>query len=56
MTSINHFLGKVVLADLGRGDDLTLETRSGSRILVNRHEARSIRELTCGPKLHNIPK
>ena len=56
MTSLTHFLGKVVLADLGsyavsgrllscRGDDLTLETRSGSRILVNRHEARSIREL-----------
>ena len=67
MTSLTHFLGKVVLADLGsyavsgrllscRGDDLTLETRSGSRILVNRHETRSIRELTCGPKLHNIPK
>ena len=45
MTAITHFLGKVVLADLGsyavsgrllscRGDDLTLETRSGSRILA----------------------
>ena len=54
--SLDYLLGKVVLADLGsyqisgrllssRGDELTLQTRSGSRILINRQETRSIREL-----------
>jgi hypothetical protein len=54
--SIDFLIGKNVLADLGsyqvsgrllscRQDELTLQTRSGSRILVNRLETRSIREL-----------
>jgi len=54
--SIDFLVGKVILADLGsyqisgkllsaRGDDLTLQTRTGSRILINRLETRSIREL-----------
>jgi hypothetical protein len=56
MNSIDFLIGEVVLADLGsyqvsgkllssRGDDITLQTRSGSRILINRLEARIIREL-----------
>jgi len=56
MSSIDFLIGKVVLADLGhysvsgkllsaRGDDLTLQTRSVSRVLINRFETRSIREL-----------
>jgi hypothetical protein len=54
--SLNFLLGKVVLADLGsyavsgrllscRQDEMTLETRAGTRILINRLETRSIREL-----------
>ncbi|TFH50235.1 MAG: hypothetical protein E4G89_03655 [Methanothrix sp.] len=54
--SIDYLIGKVVLADLGsysvsgrllscRQDELTLQTRSGSRILINRQETRTIREL-----------
>jgi len=50
--------GKVVLADLGayqasgrllscRDDEMTLQTRSGSWIVVNRQETRSIRELVA---------
>lgn len=61
MNSIDFLIGKVVLADLGsyqvsgrllssRGDDITLQTRSGSRILINRLEARSIRELGVGKR------
>jgi hypothetical protein len=53
---LDYLLGKVVLADLGsysvsgkliscRCDELTLQTRRGSRIFVNRLEARSIMEL-----------
>ena len=56
MNSIDFLIGKLVLADLGsyqvsgkllssRGDDITLQTRSGSRIVVNRQETRTIREL-----------
>lgn len=56
MNGIDFLIGKLVLADMGqykisgkllsaRGDDLTLQTRSGSRILINRFETRSIREL-----------
>ena len=54
--SINHFIGKIVLADLGsyavsgrllscRQDEMTLETRAGTRILINRLETRSVREM-----------
>ena len=61
MNSIDYLIGKVVLADLGyyqvsgrllssRGDDITLQTRSGSRILINRLETRSIRELGVGKR------
>jgi frataxin-like iron-binding protein CyaY len=57
MNQIDYLIGKIVLADLdsyavsgklisARGDDLTLQTRSGSRILINRHETRAIRELS----------
>lgn len=56
MNSLDYLIGKIVLADLGsyqvsgkllssRGDDITLQTRSGSRIVVNRQETRTIREL-----------
>jgi hypothetical protein len=56
MNAIDFLIGKIVLADLGsyqvsgrllssRGDDITLQTRSGSRIVVNRQETRTIREL-----------
>lgn len=56
MNSIDYLIGKVVLADLGsyqvsgrllscRQDELTLQTRSGSRIVVNCQETRTIREL-----------
>lgn len=56
MNGIDYLIGKNVLADLGayqvsgkllsyRQDELTLQTRSGSRILINRLETRSIREL-----------
>jgi len=58
MSSLDHFLGKLVLADLGsyqisgrllscRQDELPLQTRSGSRILVNRQETRIIREIAA---------
>jgi len=61
MNSIDFLIGKVVLADLGsyqvsgrllssRGDEMTLQTRSGSRILINRLETRSIRELGVGKR------
>ena len=54
--SIDFLIGRIVLADLGsyqisgrllscRQDELTLQTRSGSRIVVNRLETRTIREL-----------
>ena len=54
--AIDYLIGKLILADLGgyqvsgrlfscRQDELTLQTRGGSRILVNRLETRSIREL-----------
>jgi len=54
--SIDFLVGKIILADLGsnqisvrllscRQDELTLQTRAGSRILVNRQETKSIREL-----------
>ena len=56
MTGLDFLIGKVVLADLGsyqvsgkllssRDGELTLQTRAGTRILVNRQEARTIREL-----------
>lgn len=56
MNSIDFLIGKLVLADLGayqisgrllscRQDELTLQTRSGARVMVNKMEARSIREL-----------
>ena len=59
MNSIDYLIGKQILADLGsyqvsgrllssRQDELTLQTRSGARILVNRLETRSIRELASG--------
>jgi frataxin-like iron-binding protein CyaY len=58
MSPIDYLIGKVVLADLGayqasgrllscRDDEMTLQTRSGSRIVVNRQETRSIRELVA---------
>jgi len=61
MSSLDHFLGKLVLVDLNsysisgkllsaRGDDLTLQTRGGSRILINRLETRAIRELAGGKR------
>jgi hypothetical protein len=61
MNSIDYLIGKVVLADLGtysisgrliscRQDELTLQTRTGSRILVNRLETRTIRELGVGKR------
>jgi len=57
-SSLDFLIGKNVLADLGayqfsgrllscRGDDLTLQTRGGSRILINRLEMRSVRELVA---------
>jgi hypothetical protein len=56
-----HLLGKVILADLGgysvsgrlisaRNDEMTLQPRRGSRILVNRLEARAVRELARGQR------
>jgi hypothetical protein len=53
---LDYLLGKVILADLGgysvsgkliscRQDEMTLQPRCGSRILVNRWETRVIREL-----------
>ena len=56
MNGIDFLIGKHILADLGsysvsgkllscRHDELTLQTRSGSRILINRQETRTIREL-----------
>jgi hypothetical protein len=61
MNGIDYLIGKNVLADLGayqvsgrllscRQDELTLQTRTGSRILVNRLETRSIRELGVGKR------
>jgi hypothetical protein len=61
MNGIDYLIGKNVLADLGAyqvsgrllsslGDDITLQTRTGSRILVNRLETRSIRELGVGKR------
>ena len=61
MNGIDYLIGKVVLADLGtysisgrliscRQDELTLQTRTGTRILVNRLETRSIRELGVGKR------
>jgi hypothetical protein len=61
MNSIDYLIGKNVLADLGayqvsgkllscRDGELTLQTRTGSRILVNRLETRSIRELGVGKR------
>ena len=61
MNSIDYLIGKVVLADLGayqvrgkllscRDEELTLQTRTGARILVNRLETRSIRELGVGKR------
>jgi hypothetical protein len=61
MSSIDYLIGKNVLADLGayqvsgkllscRDGELTLQTRTGSRILVNRLETRSIRELGVGKR------
>ena len=58
MSSLDHFLGKLVLVDLNsyqvsgrllscRQDELTLQTRAGTRILVNRLETRTIRELAA---------
>ena len=54
--SIDFLIGRIVLADLGayqvsgkllscRDGELTLQTKSKARILINRSEARSIREL-----------
>ena len=59
--SIDFLVGKLILADLGsysvsgrllscRQDELTLQTRSGSRIVVNRQETRTIRELGVGKR------
>ena len=56
MNSIDYLIGKNVLADLGayqvsgkllscRDGELTLQTKSKARILINRLETRSIREL-----------
>ena len=61
MNGIDYLIGKNVLTDLGayqvsgrllscRQDELTLQTRTGSRILVNRLETRSIRELGVGKR------
>ena len=61
MNTIDYLIGKQILADLGayqvsgrllsaRGDDLTLQTRSGSHILINRLETRVIRELVAGKR------
>lgn len=61
MNSIDFLIGKSVLADLGSyqvsgkllfslGDDITLQIRSGSRIVVNRQETRTIRELGVGKR------
>lgn len=58
MNGIDYLIGKNVLADLGadqvsgkllscRDGELTLQTRTGSRILV---ETRSIRELGVGKR------
>jgi len=54
--AIDFLIGKVVLADLGayqvsgkllscRDGELTLQNKNKARILINRSEARSIREL-----------
>lgn len=56
MNGIDYLIGKNVLADLGsyqvsgkllscRDGELTLQTKSKARILINRLETRSIREL-----------
>ena len=56
MTAIDYLIGRLVLADLGsyqisgrllscRQDEMTLQTRAGTRILINRQETKSIREL-----------
>ena len=61
MSSIDFLIDKVVLADLGsyqvsgrllssRGDDITLQTRNGSRIVVNRQETTTARELGVGKR------
>ena len=61
MSSIDFLIDKVVLADLGsyqvsgrlpssRGDDTTLQTQSGSRIVVNRQETTTARELGVGKR------
>lgn len=55
--SIDSLIGKIVLVDLGaysvsgklisaRNDELTLQTKRGSRIFVNKLETRTIRELS----------
>ena len=59
--SLDFLIGKIVLADMGgyslsgklisaRGSELTIKTRSGSRILINRGETRAIKEITSGKK------
>jgi hypothetical protein len=60
-SAIDSLIGKIVQADLGaytisgrlisaRNDELTLQTKRGSRIVVNKMEARSIREVRRGGK------
>lgn len=54
--SIDYLVGKLILADLGayqvsgkllscRDGELTLQTKSKARILINRSETTTIREL-----------
>jgi len=61
MNAIDYLIGKTVLADLGayqvsgkllscRDGELSLQTRAGTRILINRLETRSIRELGVGKR------
>jgi hypothetical protein len=61
--SLSHLIGKLVLVDLGsyqisgmllsyRNDELNMQTRSGSRISVNRYETKTIRQLVAGKRRH----
>jgi hypothetical protein len=63
---LDFLIGKVVLADLGsysvsgkliscRCDELTLQTKRGARVLINRLEAISIMELAGRRRARSPP-